>query len=434
MSERHWQVLRLVLASTLGALAVTCAQPANEVDIDLLRGRNAQLLSRHDWARSYFAEDLKRHPQRLESMRGVGVGWISGFEGSMTKAIDAFESYLEAVPDDGEIRIRLARALLIAGQDAEAAAVLRALPPSTEADILVAESALRQDPRFALSRLEKVLRSDPTNLEANHLASRAYEHLGEPEKALDALARSRELKPLDPKQYYTTAQILYRLGRDSEAEDALAVYRMVSQLPKPGRPVSPVEELRVLRQIQNHLGAPHPVLQRRLAKALIQAGDTQSARPLIATILQSDASNEFIIGLGQAAHTRGSDAIARELYDTVLANEPTHLQALSSRARLASELGEYAIAEEMVQRGLDVEPHFAPLHFVAGMLSLARNNDDEAQGQFERAVELVPWLPRYRLTLADLYLTTGDLDAATELLQQGPPDPRIEEYKERHSL
>ncbi len=434
MSKSSRQALRLILAFALSALSIACAEPAIEDDLDLLRGRNAQLLSRHDWARTYFAQDLERNPQRQESMRGMGIGWISGFDGSMTKAIDAFETYLKKTPGDADIRIRLARTLLLAGDDGRATAVLGELPPSAEVEVLVAKSNLSQSPRVALSRLEKVLQSDPNNLEANDLASRAYERLNEPELALDALERAQELSPLDPKRFYTAAQILYRLGRDSEAAEALATYRLVNQLPKPGMPTSPAEELRVLIQIQDHLGTTSPVLQRRLARTHLEVGDIQGARPLIAAVLNNDPSVEFIVGLGQVAHTQGSEAVARDLYDAALAREPSHLQALSSRARLASELGENAIAEAMLQRGFEVEPHFAPLHFVAGMLSLSNNNDDEARSQFERAVELVPWLPRYRLTLADLYLANGEFEAATELLRQAPEDAQIAEYKERHAL
>jgi thioredoxin-like negative regulator of GroEL len=88
-----------------------------------------------------------------------------------------------------------------------------------------------------------------------------------------------------------------------------------------------------------------------------------------------------------------------------------------------------------VGRGLQVAPQYAPLHFTTGLLELAEGNDALAQQALARAVDLVPWLSRYRLTLADLLFTRGDRAAVEGLLAAAPaPDPAIDAYRKKHSL
>lgn len=429
--KRPWQCFAILLLTL-----VACGQREESKDLNYHRGRNALAMARYDWARFYFAADLEANPGRLESLRGLGLGWISGYQGSLTHGVEALEKYLDLAPEDVEIRLRLARSWLQAGERVRAQHALDGLEESLEAQLVAARIQLAEDPEGARAQLLAVLEKAPDHFEALHLAAQVDARLGEDQEALRHARRAAESNPLSSELFYLTSQILRRLGNLTESAEALATYEILHQLPGPGSPPDPRKELALLRQLEGRLAPSSLAFKKRLSRVLLETGRIAEVTPLLEEILADTEDDlESLLVLAQAAHTQGRAAIARDLYAHVLDRQPTHQKALAQLALLAYETHDHETAQRLLDRGLELDTHSAPLHFTTGLLALAQGEEEQAVQALVTAVDLVPWLGRYRLTLADVYLTRGDRAAFDRLLTEVPaPDPMIETYKKKHIL
>ncbi len=417
-------------------LALTaCGQGGRaEEDLDYHRGRNAMAMARYDWARFYFAADLEAHPDRPESLRGLGLGWVSGYQGSLTHGIEALEAYLALVPEDTEMRLRLAGSWLRAGQPERAAGVLADIEDSLDAELLRARILLASDPQAARRPLEAALEAAPDDFEARFLAAQVHARLGEDGQALAQAQRAAEIDPSSAELFYLMAQILRRQGDLEASAEALATFELVNRLAGPGAPADARQELAVLRQVADRMAPSSMAFKRRLARLLLETGATAEAMPLLDEILAvEDTDAETLLVLAQAAHTQGKISIARDFYQQALERQPDHPKALAQLALLAYETQDFATAQGLLDRGLELDPHQAPLHFTAGLLALARGQGGDAIQALRRAVDLVPWLARYRITLADVYLTRGEREAFDQLLAETPaPDAAVDAYRKKH--
>ena len=392
-------------------------------------------MARYDWARFYFEADLERHPNRPESWRDLGLGWLSGYEGSLTRGIDALERYLALVPDDPEIRQRLARAHLQIGDTEAAQRALGDLgAPLLRARILLPSSPEQAREAILQALTPQALAETPDDFETHLRAAEIFENLGQNEEALAQAQRAAAVDPLSAELFYLQARVLRRLGRVAEANEALALYEILRQLPAPGVTATPRQELALLRQLEPRLPSKPPVFHRRLARLLLENGDFGALAPLIPAIAE-DTNADAILVLAQTAHTQGQTTTARTLYERALVLEPDHPKALAQKALLAYETHAYEEAEQLLNRAMALDPWSAPLHHTNGLLALARDDQETAAVSLRTAVDLVPWLARYRLTLADVLLSQGERAAVERLLGETPAeDPEIDRYREKHAL
>ncbi|MDA8018663.1 MAG: tetratricopeptide repeat protein [Thermoanaerobaculia bacterium] len=427
---------KYALALLIPAL-VGCHSAVPSSDLDLHRGRNALAMARYDWARHYFAADLANHPDRLESLRGLGLGWISGHQGSLTRAIEAFEVYLARVPDDVEIRLRLAEGYLRTADHKQALDTLARLPESLDTHLLFARIYSPEDPKLALVHVGKAIELDPDHAAARHLAAQLYSRLGDSERALAEAERAAELDPLRRDVFYLISQLRRRMGRLDEVQAAVDRFQLLDQLPKPGAMTMSNRELDILRQVEEQLLVSSPItFERRMVRLLLQTGAVREASERLEKVVSDPACDaDCLLLLGQAAHTRNLTSIARDLYGRVLDQHPNHTKALAHQARLAFEFGDLEATQELLTRGFEVDAMYAPFHYTAGLLALAEEDPERAAQELSLAVDLVPWLARYRLTLADLLLTDGDRAAFDRLLAAAPAgDSSIDAYRRKHGL
>ena len=419
------------------ALTLTACQdpPPEESDLAYHRGRNALALGRYDWARRYFAEDLESHPERSESLRGMGLGWISGNEGSLTRSIEAFSAYLERVPDDVEIRVRLARSWRHLGEVHRTLVVLEAAGASAEVSQLRARTLENADPAAAEVHVGEALSREPQAFDALILGARLAHRRGDGELALERALAAARADPLKDETFYLLAQIRRGLGDEDGARRDLDTYQMLRRLPGRGRPskLSPFEELQVLRSLERRLEPTARPLRLRWARLLLVTGDPDARSAIEGLIAEETGDAIPILELAREAHSRGHPPLARGLYQRALELDPELKAARAQLARLEHENGKRDTARRLLAEGLAADPHYAPYHFVSGLVELADRNEPRAVEAFERALELAPWLAAYRLALADIHLAAGRRDELRRLLDETPAaDPAIGAYRRRH--
>ncbi len=415
---------------------VGCAEAPPEIpDLALERGRNALDMGRFDWARRYFQQDLDSNPGRPESLRGLGLGWVSGFEGSLTKGIEAFSAYLEQLPDDEEVRLSLARSWLRLSQPERVLEVLTDAGDSAAARELRAQALQDSDPQAAEAQATAALDLEPDSFSLLLLAARLADDRGDRELALERARAAARADPTRPDVFYLLARIRRGLGDEDGARRDLDIYQQLRRLPARNRPskLSPYEELQALRALASRLDASAPPLRRRLARLMLITGDPD-AKDAIGE-LEEDPRVDAVatLELAAEAHSRGRGALARGLYQRTLELDPRVKSARSQLARLEHETGNRELARQLLAEGLETDPYYAPYHFVSGLIALSEESEPGVPKGFETALELMPWHVPYRLALADVYLAAGRRDDLERVLEEAPAeDPAIAQYRRRH--
>ncbi|MEM7349704.1 MAG: tetratricopeptide repeat protein [Acidobacteriota bacterium] len=431
-SRRH---LAIPLAA-LGLSLCACQEASPEIpDLAYHRGRNALALGRYDWARHYFQEDLEAHPDRLESLRGLGVGWISGNEGSLTHSIEAFNAYLERAPDDPEIRLHLARSWRHLGQRERALGTLESLPESAETSELRARILEVSDPDAAERHARAALAMQPDAYNSLLVVARLAHHRGNGAQALEHAEAAARADPLQPEAFYLLARIRRDRGDEADARRDLETYQALRRLPGRGRSskLSPFEELQALRALGPRLNLSATPLRQRLARLMLATGDPGAAAVIEELLGEPDSDAIALLELAREAHARARFKLARDLYRRALEVDPEMKAARAQLARLEHEAGDRETARRLLTEGIGADPYHAPYHFVTGLLELAQKREAQAIEAFETALELAPWLASYRLALADVYLAAGRREALRHLLERAPADdPALSAYRRRH--
>ncbi len=426
-------------AGLLAALALGlagCAGESSEIpDLAFHRGRNAFDLERHDWARRYFEEDVRSNPDRLESLRGIGLSWVAGYEGSLTRGIEALSAYLERVPGDVEIRLALARSWLLLGERRRVLEVLEGVADSAAASELRATALEDDDPAAAERHVEAALAAEPAAFGLLLLAARLAHRRGDGALALERAQAAARADPLRDKTYYLLARIRRGLGEEDGARRDLETYEQLRRLPARGRPsrLSALEELEALRALEPRLEPSALPLRRRLARLLLRTGDPGAAAAASELVADPACGAGAVLELAGEARSRGRAQLARGLYRRALELDPELDVARAQLARLEHEIGDREEAGRLLAAGFEADPYHAPYYFVSGLLELARGHERLAIEAFTTALDLAPWNPSYRLALADVHLAAGRRDDLERLLAQAPAeDPALTAYRQRH--
>ena len=125
----------------------------------------------------------------------------------------------------------------------------------------------------------------------------------------------------------------------------------------------------------------------------------------------------------------GSYCAAHDELETIVAANPTFVEALRLLAGAKQALGDPATAEELLRRALALDPNWTPTLATLGELLLGNGRGSEAEPLLKRAVAGSPPLPRAALLLARYYNDTGrpklGLAVAAPLCSSGKADAEL---------
>ncbi len=426
-------------ALSVAVLLAACSAPqATDPELDYRRAVNAFAEGRHDLARVYYASDLAKHPDRLESQRGLALAWLSGSGQSLEPALPVLESYLASVPQDDEIRRLYVRNLLLLGETSKAVAVARELHSPSERALLTAEALAAEDPLEAWQSLEPHL--DPADSRAVALAASITKRLGDLPKALGHAQRAARLDPLRTPNWYLLGRLQLAAGEREAARRSLGVHQGLGQLTRggpDGGPLSPIESLRVLDELGSDLPRESPQVRLLICRLRLEAGFIDQAQDDLPTVLETIGGGEGL-ELAEVLWRRGERAAAMNLYRQGLLEAPESRRARGGlvAALLAAEPGgDLDEARELLAAGLERDPHLARYHLLLGRLERAAGDMDRAAASLSHALELAPWNVPCRLELADLRLAAGNRQAASDLLDQAPErSPAVDGFRRARGL
>lgn len=182
------------------------------------------------WARNYpkaeefFIRSCKRDPRDPMTLNNLGL--CRHQQGAVTEGLAFYERALELDPGHAEARINLARALLHVGENdkalLEAKRAVAETPKYASAHFILGTIAQTQgDPGLAQTSLQKTIDLQPDHVEANFRLCRLAYDPAEPESYLNASDAAYKAHSDDPGTALVRADILSSAGRHNEIAGVL---------------------------------------------------------------------------------------------------------------------------------------------------------------------------------------------------------------------
>lgn len=133
-------------------------------------------------------------------------------------------------------------------------------------------------------------------------------------------------------------------------------------------------------------------------------------------------SPELLLSMASLTTKAGDPARARELYNQVLAADPTNVEALLGLARIEDKAEQYPLALAYYQQAASANPNNATVLNHLGLCLARMERFDEAVLALHAATKLQPSNPLYRNNIATVLVQLNQLDnALAELNVAHPP-------------
>lgn len=390
------------------------------------RAKYAFEQGRWDWARVYSGQLAESPRDRADALRMLGVSWLSGAGGSLSRGTSVLARYLEMRPGDLSVRRQLVVTLLRSGQFVEAERWAEGLGEDAESLALLSRVFAGQDPGRAQRLAMRALDLDPSQIDAHGVLARLAEARGEFQISYDHALEVIELNPLDARSYGRLLRLeRYRGESDSTSRfvEASEIAGRLVQSRDAGR-LPLMRELSLIRRLGELIGTESAPLRKRLTELLLVTGRIDEGLAGIRG-LQSDGllsiSDRLVFGRQMADLDRFKEA--RHQYQAVLDEDAGNATARSSVALCDLALGEATKARESMLAAVEEDPWWAGYHAVLGRIELGRQNPAGAVSRLEIALELAPWKTDWRRLLETSLRTAGRARDADRVAARHPRLP-----------
>jgi tetratricopeptide (TPR) repeat protein len=383
--------------------------------------------------------------------------------GKTAEAIIEYRNALEKEPRAGDVRVKLAEAYLKMGETGKAAQeYIRAADVVTDPAIqLKAGTILLLGGRFddAKARAEKVLASDPKNVDAQVLLANSLAGLKDLDGAVSELEQAIELNPDRGSTYSNLGQLELGRGRRDAAEQAFkravelspktasshlalgSFYWSTARLPEAeGEIVAALkvepDNVLALRSaamffLATNRGAEaEPHLRRvyeltkntsaafALVDYYVLQNKVSAARDLLEPLTNDPkARYSAIARLAMLDRAAGHSADGYRRLDSILASDPKQLQALILKSNFLFEDRKLDDALAAATAAVDAHRDALAAYLALGRVQAARNQTDAAIGAYQEAVRLNPLATGAKVALARLQLAKGQPDSSVAMAQ-----------------
>jgi tetratricopeptide (TPR) repeat protein len=399
--------------------------------------------------------------------------------GKLREAVIEFRNAIQQDPRFGRARFQLAEAYAATGNPSGALQeYVRAadLLPTDNVAQTRAAMFLLVARRFedAKTRIQKVLESDPNNVEALILHGNALAALKDLVGATKEIEEALELNPDSPQGYATLAAI--RLAEGDREKANAAFEKAVSVDPssmnarlalanfqwstgdsagaeaslKRALELDPQHSVANQALATLYMGSgraaeaePYlkaaaaptgaPSAQLRLADYYIAMNRTSDARSILESLVRERGKGvaaEAESRLAALVYAGGDKAGAVRTVEGVLARSPGHVPSLLLKARWLAVEGRVAEAVVPVQAAVQADPDSVRAHFLLGMLHTSQRQTRDAIADFNEVLRLNPRAGAAQLYLSHLHLASGASDIAVQFAESalkrapGNPDAR----------
>ncbi len=371
-------------------------------DAEALSVRGALLAA---WGQTAEAMRTWQAAVRLEPGCVTACEWIAKIalrSGDTTTAVDMYRRAAEAAPDRADLSLGLGKALVEAGQVAEAIEVLT--------------------PHVARW---------PDSIDALHLLGEACLADHRYQEAKEAFQRVVQAQAATSRTYYSLMMACRRLGE----EEVATVYEQEFRRYK--------ERERSVAVAQRRDHWDERSVQRRLADTYLSAaavyqsrGQAEQAfdywrRAAAADPTHVESRQLLLMVLAERGRVEEAARLAAELQQI----QPHEAQHYLVGGRLWARLGRWDLAETALRKAAELAPNDGQVHaFLALVYLQSGTNTQQAALQARRAAELAPTAANYAL-LCEAYLRSGQHAAALAAIRRAaelaPDNPAILQQLQR---
>jgi putative PEP-CTERM system TPR-repeat lipoprotein len=345
-------------------------------------------------ARSIYEALLAEAPEDESAI--LALTQLEVANGDNEVAMRRLEAALSRNPGSLDLRLNLARGYQSAGRGEEAAALLRALPPSVAADVaLLRERAAAEltagDLDAAALTYESLLRASPDDPLPRYQLATVLAAAGRPATAGDVLARGFELDPEHGAAVHAVAAV-FDATRDIAARSQL------------------------LERLELN-GGNSALVRLFRARSLREQGDLDAAAEQLRDIEVAASSDaRFVDLLVREQRAAGESIAAIRTAKAWLARHPDDVDTQRRLAQLLAESGSAAAAIVAYKAVLDRAPEdMLALNNLA--LLLLERAPREALTYAVRARQAAPDVPAVADTLGTAQLAAGETAAAVQTLR-----------------
>ena len=329
--------------------------------------------------------------------------------GAVDAAIATVRESLGLDPMAPESHLLLARALMEAGNVAEAGRTLAAAramdlqsAPMTYAAGVVAERALDLDQ--ALAFYQQACQQDPDQMDYVVAQVECLVAVGRPEEALEIVRESIERFDRDGTLDVLEAEVSLVLGDDRAAARAFR-----RSLPLIGNDPLVVEEYGLLLARMERFGEAVAVLQplaetlagtgqepsgsvvHALAQSYIEVGHLEASGDLLADRLRKHPNDtEAWFLQGRVALAGGDLALAERCANAVRRQAPRGARTYLLCGYVRWRQGDASGALEALERSLSLQPHDVLLHCLMGQVLVEADQGERAKRHWLRALQIDP--------------------------------------------
>lgn len=192
-----------------------------------------------------------------------------------------------------------------------------------------------------------------------------------------------------------------------------------------------VEQCEAVLKMRPRDGALHA----RVAELLLQAGEIARAVEVCREAIEmdpGDAGPRLLLGRIYYSSREQPNMREKSLdeFESVLARDPSNLEALQYAADLHFQGGSYARAAELFRQLRQASPSSIKGYYFEAQALVELNRIEEAIAILQEGLKIRDDIPEYILMLAGLYRSRGELEQAAEVYRRGlvhGPDPRLNE-------
>jgi tetratricopeptide (TPR) repeat protein len=361
----------------------------------------------------------------------VLLGRIAAHQQNWPLAVQHFEQTITLDPDHAAARLALARVFLAAGHYDQARgqidAVLRREPRHPEARLLMAAQLLaRGDVGQAEGLLAEMVTADSAPADAFQLLAAARARQNDAGGVIQALTEGLGRYPGHNALRLELAGHHWTLGQTAAADELIG--QLQRQSPADGSNYPPAADFYLQRNqparaeavLLDGLAARPGAAAIHLALNRFHAvtGQARKGIEVLLTFLggehkpEGQALRAVQLALAQAYFQQREMAPAARFVEQVLESDPTAVEGLYLRGRIAAATGQWSQAVSAFQAVLSARPDLAEVYLLLARLYTAQGDPTAAANLLGAAVDRFPAQRELHLALAQAHLNRGDYKAA----------------------
>ncbi len=380
-------------------------------DINLIRGNNALFDEKYNLARHYYLEDLKTNPNRTKSLSNLATTFLKGDNQSIDESIKHYKKFIMQSDIDSIVSLDLIDEINLMGMTQE----LGYLKDHTTLAKFKAYAAHFLDHEDSLELLNAVKNNakDVDYFEISAKINFAKENYA---RAVSDIDQAISLGNIHHRLFYLKSQALLRDNKIALMQKAVDAYKLVNSLYKE---TDTTLRLAITTQILEN----HPELYDNYSfkalyiSQLLRKGELEKAKLELKKLDLYKFSSLNVVALLNAAF----DSKAAEVINLLYNNQANEKPSTGEAVLYCQGLIGIVDLNEVVQYCKKATIKFtenAPLNFWYGIALLNAGEITQAQKQIIMALNYAPWVDTWRIDLANIYLSEGELELAIKVLDE----------------